>query len=178
MQVANPGKSIKRELICPALTTFFLLMKPRILVLLVITCWGGMFVATKGNGALLSMPLIFWTSLGLALSAGGANSVNMWYDADIDAVMTRTKNRPVPAGRIKPVHALYWGLFWGVVSHTLLYVTVGFWAAAMAFAGYVFYTIIYTMFLKTPHCPKYCYWRCCWRISTCGGLGGCSRRSF
>lgn len=87
------------------------LSKPRIILLLVITCMGAMFVATRGNLYLISFPLVLWTCLGLTLSAAGANMVNMWYDRDIDKIMERTKNRPLPQGRLTPNFVLGLGVF-------------------------------------------------------------------
>ena len=124
------------------------LAKPRIITLLVITCLAAMFVATRGNMALISLPLVFWTCLGLSLSAAGANMVNMWYDADIDAVMKRTHKRPVPQGRMTGRTVLLLGIALGVAAFMLLWGTVNLLTAAMAGAGYLFYVFIYTMLLK------------------------------
>lgn len=126
----------------------FRLMKPRIILLLAITCTGAMLVATKGNIELLSLSTAFWGTLGLSLSAGGANTVNMWFDRDIDIIMKRTKNRPLPAGRMKPNTVLFLGIFWGIFSHLLLWIMVNPLTAWMATAGYLFYVFIYTMYLK------------------------------
>ncbi|MBA44453.1 MAG: protoheme IX farnesyltransferase [Magnetococcales bacterium] len=124
------------------------LSKPRIILLLVITCLGAMFVATRGNMYLISFPLAFWTCLGLALSAAGANMVNMWYDRDIDAVMSRTQRRPLPQGRLHPLFVLGLGGVLGVSAFMLLWCTVNLLTALMAASGYLFYVFIYTMFLK------------------------------
>jgi protoheme IX farnesyltransferase len=124
------------------------LMKPRIIVLLVITCAGAMLVATKGNIDLLSAQTFIWTCIGLSLSAGGANMINMWYDHDIDKVMQRTKDRPIPAGRLSRNTSLYWGIFLGIFSTALLWLLVNDVAALMALSGYLFYVFIYTMLLK------------------------------
>ncbi len=125
-----------------------MLMKPRIILLLVITCLCAMFVATNGNLDLLSAHLVLWTCLGLALSAGGANMVNMWYDRDIDAVMERTKRRPLPGGRMHPLTVLALGVVLGIGSFVLLWGTVNFLTAAMAASGYLFYVLVYTFYLK------------------------------
>ena len=124
------------------------LSKPRIILLLVITCLGAMFVATHGNMYLISWPLALWTCLGLALSAAGANMVNMWYDRDIDAVMSRTQKRPLPQGRLHPLFVLGLGGVLGVGAFALLWWQVNLLTAQMAAAGYLFYVFIYTMFLK------------------------------
>jgi len=126
----------------------FALAKPRIITLLVITCLGAMFVATGGNMALISWPLVGWTCLGLALSAAGANMVNMWYDRDIDAVMTRTQKRPLPQGRLHPLFVLGLGILLGLAAFFMLWHMVNLLTAQMAAAGYLFYVFIYTMLLK------------------------------
>ena len=126
----------------------FRLMKPRIITLLAITCVGAMLVASKGNTDLLTFNALVWGTIGLCLSAGGANTVNMWYDRDIDKVMKRTQNRPLPAGRMQPNTVLFLGIFWGIFAHVLLSIMVNPLTAWMATAGYLFYVFIYTMFLK------------------------------
>lgn len=126
----------------------FALMKPRIILLLVITCMGGYLVASKGMLELMSLQTAIITALGLALSAGGANTINMWYDRDIDVVMSRTQKRPLPQGRMKPNTVLFLGIFWGIVSHTLLWFMVNPLTSLMALCGYLFYVFVYTMFLK------------------------------
>ena len=125
------------------------LAKPRIIVLLGITCLAGSLVATKGNVELLmwTAPHILWGLLGLVLSAAGANMVNMWYDRDIDPLMKRTQNRPIPAGRIQPSTVLVLG------GLTIAAGGAAAWqanplTAAMALAGALFYVFIYTMMLK------------------------------
>ncbi len=124
------------------------LSKPRIVLLLVITCLGAMFVATHGNTDLISVAVVFWTCSGLAISAAGANMVNMWYDRDIDAIMERTKKRPIPQGRMQPRTVLALGIIFGISAFLLLWATVNLLTAAMAAAGYLFYVFIYTMYLK------------------------------
>lgn len=125
-----------------------MLSKPRIVTLLVITCLGAMFVATRGNMALISASLIFWTCLGLGLSAAGANMINMWYDRDIDVIMKRTQKRPIPQGRMQPRTVLWLGICFGVGAFLLLWDKVNLLTAAMAASGYLFYVFIYTMILK------------------------------
>ncbi len=125
-----------------------MLTKPKIIVLLAITCLAGALVAAKGNGDLLQLHTVLLAVLGLCLSSGGANAVNMWYDRDIDAVMDRTAKRPVPSGRMQATTALLWGVGLGVAGVGLLALWVNLWAAAMAAAGYLFYVFVYTMGLK------------------------------
>ncbi len=130
------------------LADFLQLMKPRILLLLVITCFCAMLVASGGDLSLVSLELILITCLGLAVSAGGANAINMWFDRDIDVLMNRTKNRPIPAGRMKPKTALLFGIFCGVLSFVSLYALVNPLTAYMSLSGYLFYVFIYTFLLK------------------------------
>lgn len=130
------------------LNDFFQLMKPRILLLLVITCFCAMLVASGGDLSLISVKLVVVTCLGLAISAGGANAINMWYDRDIDVLMNRTKNRPIPAGRMKPNTALVFGIVCGIVSFVGLYFIVNPLTAYMSLSGYLFYVFLYTFFLK------------------------------
>lgn len=125
------------------------LAKPRIILLLAITCACGALVAAKGNANLFSvtLPAIVLGTLGLILSAAGANTVNMWYDRDIDPLMNRTKNRPLPSGRMQPRTVLTIGIF--LISAGTLVASLANWlTAAMALSGALFYVFIYTMLLK------------------------------
>lgn len=85
---------------------------------------------------------------GLALSAGGAAAINMWFDRDIDGIMSRTKGRPIPSGLVSPAQALTFGLVLGAASVVVLGVFDNGLAAALAAAGYVYYAVVYTMLLK------------------------------
>lgn len=127
------------------LQAYGVLMKPRIAALLVFTALCSMETAT---GGLFNPVRALVMTVGLGLCAGGAAAVNMWYDRDIDAVMERTADRPIPAGIIKPGHALTFGIGLGVVSVILLGVCINGLTAALAAAGYLYYAVVYTMFLK------------------------------
>lgn len=124
------------------------LTKPKILILLEITCLAGALVATKGNWDLFNMPLLCLSGAGLWLTAGGANAINMWFDRDIDAVMKRTQNRPLPGGRMTPNQVLFYGIFLMVLGGGMLAIFVNLWTSAMALAGGLFYVFIYTFWLK------------------------------
>jgi protoheme IX farnesyltransferase len=95
-----------------------------------------------------SVGRIALTCLGGYLSAGGAGAVNHWYDRDIDASMKRTAGRPVPAGRVAPAAALWFGLGLCASSFLLLSLTVNLLAAVLAFGGFVGYVGVYTVWLK------------------------------
>jgi protoheme IX farnesyltransferase len=119
------------------------LTKPKVQSLLLFTTITTMYVA--GNPKLSTVAL---TCLGGALSAGGAGAVNHFYDRDIDAVMTRTSTRPIPAGRIAPRTALWYGIALEVASFALLSLTVNLLAAVLALGGFLGYVLVYTMWLK------------------------------
>jgi protoheme IX farnesyltransferase len=121
------------------------LTKPRIIALLLVTCACAMVVARGGFPGPLRLVA---TLAGLALSSGGANAVNMWYDRDIDAVMSRTQSRPLPSGRLSPAAALAFGLACEVAALLVLGTLVNGLAALLALGGFVYYVGIYTMWLK------------------------------
>ena len=87
------------------------------------------------------------TVVGGTLSAGGSNAINMWYDADIDTKMRRTKNRPIPQGHISPIFALIFGLTISIIGSSLFFI-VHWKAAFWSFFSVAFYVLIYTMWLK------------------------------
>jgi len=124
------------------------LTKPKVQTLLLFTT-----VMTMEIAGSPSVSKIAITCLGGYLSAGGAGAVNHYYDRDIDAMMTRTALRPIPAGRISPRSALIFGVTLAALSFVLLSLTVNVLAASLALAGFVGYVGVYTIWLKrrTPH---------------------------
>jgi protoheme IX farnesyltransferase len=119
------------------------LTKPRVQSLLLLTTITTMYVAGDP-----SLSLVALTCLGGSLSAGGAGAVNHWFDRDIDARMARTANRPVPAGRIAPAAALWFGIALATLSFALLSLTVNVLSASLALAGFLGYVFVYTVWLK------------------------------
>ena len=119
------------------------LTKPKVQSLLLLTTVTTMLVA--GDPPLW---LIAVTVLGGYLSAGGAGAVNHWYDRDIDAAMARTADRPVPSGRVAPRAALAFGIGLAALSFLLLATAVNLLSAVLALAGFLGYTLVYTMWLK------------------------------
>jgi protoheme IX farnesyltransferase len=120
------------------------LMKPRVMSLVVFTALVGLMIA-PGH----IHPVIGFTALlCIAVGAGAAGALNMWYDADIDAVMTRTLNRSIPRGRIMPGEALGFGMTLAVFSVAVLGLLVSWLAAALLAFTIFFYVVIYTMWLK------------------------------
>jgi len=123
---------------------FFALMKPRVMSLVVFTAWAGLVLAPG------TMPL--WAAIAsiicIAAGAGASGALNMWYDADIDAQMSRTKKRPIPQGKMSPRAALGFGTAISFASVWMLYVASNMVAAALLAFTIFFYLVIYTMWLK------------------------------
>ena len=121
------------------------LTKPRIVHLLVLTTFCTMLVAASG---LPELRLVIWTLVGTTLICGSAQVINMVWDRDIDEVMERTSDRPIVQGRVEPTHAL---IFSGVIGFAGMMVLNYFanpLAALMGIAGHIYYSVIYTMWLK------------------------------
>jgi len=125
--------------------SYVALTKPRIIELLLVTTVPTMFVAARH---LPSLRLMVLTVVGGALAAGGANAMNMVYDRDIDALMDRTKNRPLVTGAVTPAAATVFAVSLEVGAFTLLWSTVNALSAVLALSATAFYLIVYTMWLK------------------------------
>jgi protoheme IX farnesyltransferase len=123
---------------------FVALMKPRVMSLVVFTALTGLLVA-PGH---LHPVLAFTALLCIAVGAGAAGALNMWYDADIDAVMSRTVGRPIPAGRVQPSEALAFGVTLAVGSVVMLGLMINLLAAGLLAFTILFYVVVYTMWLK------------------------------
>lgn len=115
------------------------------MVMLLYTGIAGMIVALHH---LPSIGVLLATCVGLILSTGGSAALNMWYDRDIDVLMKRTQNRPIPKGLVKPSSALMYGIGLIVISCLELGFLVNWLTAALAVAGAVYYVVIYTFWLK------------------------------
>jgi protoheme IX farnesyltransferase len=120
------------------------LLKPRVMTLVVFTGLIGLLVA-PGH---LHPVLAFTAVLCIAVGAGACGAINMWYDRDIDALMRRTRNRPIPAGRIAPGEALGFGITLAVASVIVMGLAVNLTAAALLALSIGFYVFVYTMWLK------------------------------
>lgn len=125
------------------------LLKPRVMSLVVFTGFAGLFVA-PGN---LPPVLAALAVICIAISAGAAGAINMWYERDIDALMERTKNRPIPAGKISPNKALIFGVLLNILPVLVMGFLLNWVAAALLAFAAGFYIFIYTIWLKrrTPH---------------------------
>ena len=128
---------------------YFALLKPRVMSLVVFTALVGLMVAPGEIHPAIAVIAI----LCIAIGAGASGALNMWYDADIDAVMTRTANRPIPAGIIAPGAALGFGVFLSAMSVMIMGVTVNWLSASILAFTIFFYAIVYSHWLKrsTPH---------------------------
>ena len=126
------------------LPDFVTLMKPRVMALAIFTALVGLMIA-PGHAALLSGTVAI---LAIAAGAGAAGVLNMWYDADIDAVMARTAARPIPRGKISSAEARAFGLFLAGGAVAVLAVAANVAAAALLAFAICFYVVVYTMWLK------------------------------
>jgi protoheme IX farnesyltransferase len=128
---------------------YMALLKPRVMSLVVFTGFAGLVAAPGSLHPLLAAVAV----LCIAVGAGAAGAINMWYDRDIDAVMQRTRHRPIPAGRVAPAEALAFGVTLSLFSVMLMGVAVNWTAAALLALANGFYVFVYTVWLKrrTPH---------------------------
>ena len=124
---------------------YFTLTKPSIILLLLITTVPAMVLAHEGWPG---WSLVLATLFGGILAAGGAGAVNMYIDREIDAIMVRTRKRPIPSGRVKAEHALIFGLALGMASWPWLLITVNAISAALAVGAFLFYVGAYSLYLK------------------------------
>ena len=123
---------------------FFELLKPRVMSLVVFTAFVGMVIAPGVKNPVLA----FASLLAIAVGAGASGALNMWWDADIDAVMSRTQRRPIPSGRVAPGEALAFGLVLSALSVLTLALASNFFAAALLAFTIFFYAVVYSMWLK------------------------------
>lgn len=128
----------------PSFGDYVALLKPRVMSLVVFTALVGLLVAP---GSLHAVEM-FAAILFIALGAGASGALNMWYDADIDAVMRRTAKRPIPSGRVEPGEALAIGLGLSGISVVMLALATNLIAAGLLAFTIFFYAVIYSMWLK------------------------------
>lgn len=125
--------------------SYWQLTKPRIIILLLITTAGSMWIAAHGE---VDPVLALVTLLSGALAAASANTINCLYDRDIDYDMERTRHRPLPSGRIQPRDALIFAIALALISFSLLTVFANLLSACLAMSGIVTYVLVYTHWLK------------------------------
>ena len=126
------------------LKNFYNLMKPRVMSLVVFTAFVGLIISNKQLDFATSALALFFVALG----AGAAGALNMWYDSEIDAVMSRTCLRPIPLGKISNTQALYFGISLSLISIVGLYLVSNILSASILAITIGFYIFIYTIWLK------------------------------
>ena len=121
------------------------LTKPRIILMLQLTALGGMFLAA---GGVPEASLVVLVLVGGGLAAGGANALNNSLERDVDALMRRTRSRPVAAGRIHPLSALAFGILLNLIAFAIIGTLVNTLSAVLTLSATLFYVLVYTMWLK------------------------------
>ena len=124
--------------------SFLLLMKPRVMSLVLFTAMVGLLVAPNT----VSFTTACLSLLAVAIGSGAAGALNMWYESDVDAVMSRTCLRPIPTGKVKREQALWFGMILSIVSIVMLYFSSNLISAILLGATIGFYFFIYTIWLK------------------------------
>ena len=119
-------------------------MKPRVMSLVLFTRLVGLLIAPEK----VSFTVSIFSLLAVALGAGAAGALHMWYESDLDALMTRTCLRPIPTGRVQKNQALWFGITLSVISITLLYFTANLVSSILLATTISFYFFIYTIWLK------------------------------
>ena len=123
---------------------YLALLKPRVMSLVVFTGFAGLIAAPGGLHPFLAVVAVLCIGIG----AGAAGAINMWYERDIDALMERTRRRPIPAGRMAPDAALAYGVILSLFSVMLMGLAVNWVAAALLALANGFYVFVYTIWLK------------------------------
>ncbi len=126
------------------LVALFNLMKPRVMSLVIFTCVVGLLIAPVKVNYLDSVISI----IAVALGSGAAGALNMWYESDLDSIMTRTCLRPIPTGKVTRNQALIFGLLTSIISITLLYFFSNLTATLVLLTTILFYVLVYTVWLK------------------------------
>jgi protoheme IX farnesyltransferase len=126
------------------ISDYIALLKPRVMSLVVFSGLCGMLAAPGHINPLLGAIVL----LALAIGAGAAGAINMWYDRDIDAIMKRTQNRPIPAGQVNPAEALGFGIVLSILAVLLMALAGREMAAGILAFANLFYSIVYTVWLK------------------------------
>jgi heme o synthase len=139
--------SIARERgnILPVIAQYCELTQPRIIPLLLVVMAASIWIASNG---IVNPILLMWTLTGSTLAFASAQTLNSVYDSDIDCLMERTRDRPIPSGRIQKGNALSFGIILAIASFYLLAAFVNLFSALLAMLGIMFYVVIYTHFLK------------------------------
>lgn len=135
---------IAKNYIDSTIGDYYQLLKPRVMYLVVFTAAVGMILAPGNKSWFLSLSAIF----SIALGTGAAGAFNMWYENDIDKIMNRTKNRPIPSGKIPVDDGLTFSILCAIFSLMIMFLVGGFIPTYMLAFAMFFYAIIYTILLK------------------------------
>ena len=127
-----------------SIKAFFNLMKPRVMSLVIFTCAVGLLIAP----AKISFIDAVFSLVAVALGSGAAGALNMWYESDLDSLMSRTCLRPIPTGKLTKNQALTFGIFSSLVSVIVLYIFSNLIAATILAITILFYVFVYTIWLK------------------------------
>ena len=142
---ASPGLEAGQEHLTDALPRDYIaLMKPRVMYLVVFTGLAGIVAAPTSINPILAAVAV----LAIALATGGAGAINMWYDRDIDAIMERTRSRPIPMGLIEPSNALAFGVIVTAASIVMMGLALNWLSGGILALASFFYVFIYTIWLK------------------------------
>ena len=123
---------------------FFNLMKPRVMSLVIFTCAVGLLIAPEK----INFANAIFSLLAVALGSGAAGALNMWYESDLDSLMTRTCLRPIPTGKLSKNQALIFGIISSTLSVVALYIFSNLIAATTLLITILFYVFVYTIWLK------------------------------
>ena len=144
MSIVDDHTSLAPRISEATVGDYLALLKPRVMSLVIFTALVGIVMAPGHMHPVMA----FTALLCIAVGAGASGALNMWYDRDIDAIMQRTANRPIPRGRIAPAEALTFGVTLSLFSVFTLGILVNWFAAALLAFTIFFYVAIYTMWLK------------------------------
>ena len=145
------------------LSELFKLMKPRVMSLVIFTCAVGLLMAPNiipTKDAIIGIILV-------SIGAGAAGALNMWYESDLDALMTRTCLRPIPTGKVNKNQALVFGISLSIFSVIALDFYSNRISAALLLVYYFVLCFCLYDLVKEKNSSKYCYWWCCRSITTC-----------
>ena len=146
MYSASALKSSEPSFSEASVSDFFALLKPKVMSLVIFSGFAGMWVAP---GMSDTHPFLLAVAMfSLAVNAGAAGAINMWFDRDIDGIMKRTCDRPIPKGRVHPEEALSFGIILSVLSVMVMGLALNWMAAGLLAVANLFYVFIYTIWLK------------------------------
>ena len=149
-------------------------MKPRVMSLVIFTCVVGLLIAPAKVNYLDAI----FSILAVALGSGAAGALNMWYESDLDSLMSRTCLRPIPTGKLTRKQAFIFGVSTSIISVLALYFFSNLVSALVLLTTILFYVFVYTIWLKRKNSSKYSYWRSRRCATASDWMDNCYRRSI